>query len=548
MGFARVRRFMQKELDGWRIASVAWAAFMMLPLLVIFTAWFQEPNDHWRQIRQYLLKDYVAGTVQMTVLTGVMTALLGVALAWLVAAHDFPLRRFFRWALVLPLAIPPYIAAYTYSTMLGYTGVVQTTLRNTFGVELRSQWLALSSTKGSLFVFVLFLYPYVFLIARSFLERQCASFVENARLLGGRPLTVFFRVAIPLARPAIAGGVVLVVYEVLGDYGVTSYFGVRTVTTAIFQTWFGMYDVETAMRLASWLMAAAVGLFFLERLLRRGRLYHAGVRGRPMTPVRLKGIAAAGAALLCFAVFAFGFLIPVLQLAAWAVRAFDDVWMTNYWRWTLNSVAVASGAALAIMTVSLVVANVCRKRTVFSGLLSKWVTAGYAAPGAVIAIGILAVFIRIDGWLAPLYASLGWGERPLVLSTSLAMLLLGYVIRFTATGYNAVEAGFERIGTRYSEMSRLLLHGRTRSFFKVDLPLLGGSVAGGFLLTFVEICKELPLTLLLRPFNFETLATQTYRYAKDEQIIEAAVPSLLIIAISLLSVLVLHLAERRAEP
>lgn len=546
MAFARFVRLMRRELDGWRLAGLGWAAVLLLPFLFIFSAWFAEPNEQWLQIRAYLLRDYVAGTVRLTVLTGLLTVLLGVPLAWLVAAHDFPLRRFFRWALLLPLAIPPYIAAYTYSNMLSYTGVVQKTLRG-LGVEVPQKWLAFGSVRGALFSFVLFLYPYVYLIARSFMERQCASWVENARLLGARPLTVFFRVALPMARPAVAGGVALVVYEVLGDYGVTSYFGVRTLTTGIFQTWFGMYDVESAMRLASWLMAAVVGLFFLERWLRRGRLYHVSGRPRPMAPVRLRGPAAALAFAFCFLVFALGFLIPVLQLIAWASLAFGDVWKPQFWRWTLNTVAVAAVAAFAVTAISLVVANVCRRKTALNQLLARWVTAGYAMPGAVIAIGILAVFIELDRLLAPFYAAAGWGGRPLLLSTSVAMLVFGYVIRFTATGYNAVEAGYESIGSRFTESARLLGHGRTRTFFRVEMPLLRGSIAVGFLLTFVEICKELPLALLLRPFNFETLATQTYRYAKDEQIIQAALPSLLVIAVSLLSVAILHMAERRMQ-
>jgi iron(III) transport system permease protein len=545
MELARFVRRIRRELDGWRLTSLGWAAVLLLPFLFIFSAWFRKPNEQWLQIRSYLLKDYVAGTVQLTVLTGLLTAFLGVSLAWLVAAHDFPLRRFFRWALLLPLAIPPYIAAYTYSNMLSYTGVVQKTLRD-LGVEVSPKWLAFGSMRGALFSFALFLYPYVYLIARAFMERQCASWVESARLLGARPLTVFWRVALPMARPAVAGGAALAVYEVLGDYGVTSYFGIRTLTTGIFQTWFGMYDVESAMRLASWLMAAVVGLFFLERWLRRGRLYHISGRPRPMAPVRLRGGAAVAASAFCFIVFALGFLIPVVQLVAWASLAFEDVWKPAFWRWTMNTVAVAAVAAFAVTSISLVVANVCRRRTVLNQLLARWVTAGYAMPGAVIAIGILAVFIGLDGLLAPLYAAMGWGDRPLVLSTSVAMLVLGYVIRFTATGYNPVEAGYENIGARFSESARLLGHGRTRTFFRVEAPLLRGSIAVGFLLTFVEICKELPLALLLRPFNFETLATQTYRYAKDEQIILAAFPSLLVIAVSLLSVAVLHMAERRA--
>ena len=547
MGFAYLRRFVRKEFDGWWVISLWWAAVILLPFLFIFASWFREPNENWLQIKAYLLKEYTANTLWLVASTGLFSAFLGVSLAWLIAAYEFPLGRFFRWALALPLAIPPYIGAYTYSAMLSYTGVVQTTLRNEFGYAVPPHWFDLGSIKGAIFVFVLFLYPYVYLISRTFLESHSASYVENARLLGRRPLSVFFRIVIPLSRPAIVGGVVLVVYEVLGDYGVTSYFGVRTVTTAIFQTWFGMYDVGSAMRLAAWLMVIAVGVFILERLLRQGRMYHLGTQSRAMAKIRLKGKNAALAVATCFAVFALGFLIPVVQLIAWSGLTFDSVWSPSFWKTTVQTVGVAGGSTLIILAFSLVVANVCRKRSAFTYALSKWTTSGYAVPGAIIAIGILALFIWLDGLLAPLYAAMGLGKNPLVLSMSLTMLVFGYAVRFMATGYNALEAGFEKIGTKYAEAARMLNHGATVSFFKVDLPLLKGALLSGFILTFVEICKELPLALLLRPFNFETLATKTYQYAKDEQVMEGATPSLMIIAVSLLAVLMLHVAGRRSK-
>lgn len=540
-----VKRFVQKDLNGWWIISMVGAAVILLPILFVFFTLFTEPNENWFHMKEYLLKNYVVNTFTLVIFTGIVTAFLGVSLAWLVAAYDFPLKNFFKWSLMLPLAIPPYIAAYTYKTMLGYTGVVQTTLRNQFNYQIDAELLSVSSLRGAVFVFSFFLFPYVYIITKSFLENQSTSYIENARLLGRKPLAIFFRVVLPLARPAIVGGIVLVIYEVLSDYGLTSYFGIHTITTAIFQTWFAMYDVQTAMRLAAWLMVIVVGLFFLERLLRQRRRYNVNNKSRPLTSMKLKGFGALAAFAYCFGVFLIGFFIPFLQLIAWAKLTFDKVWDSSFIILLYQTVYVAAISTLLILVFAVIVANITRSHSTFSFVLSKIVTSGYSIPGAIVAIGVLAVFIMLDEWLAPVYAQMGLGEAPLILSLSLGMLIVGYTIRFMATGYNAIEVGFEKEGTKYTEASRMLGNSITKTFFKVDLPLIKGALASGFILTFVEITKELPLVLLLRPFNFDTLATKTYQYANDEQIYEASISSLMIIGISVLSVIVFQIIDKK---
>jgi iron(III) transport system permease protein len=540
-----IKRYVRKELNGWWIISIIGAAVVLLPLLFILFSIFQEPNENWFQIRQYLLKQYVTNTVVLVGLTGLFTAFLGISLAWLVAAYDFPLKKFFRWGLILPIAIPPYIGAYTYRTMLSYTGVVQTTLRNQFDYQIDPELLAVSSLRGAVFIFTIFLFPYVYIITRPFLENQSSAFIENARLLGSKPLAIFFKVILPLSRPAIVAGTVLVVYEVLSDYGVTSYFGIHTITTAIFQTWFGMYDVNTALRLAAWLMLVVVGLFFLERLLRARRRYNLSAKSRPISPMKLTGVKAILATLYCGFIVLLGFLIPVIQLVSWAKLTFVKVWNETFFDLLGNTLFVGTISSAIIIVVAVIVANVCRKQSTFSYVLAKIVTAGYSIPGAIIAIGVLALFISLDKWLAPIYSAMGLGNAPLVLSLSITMLIFGYAIRFMATGYNAVEVGFEKMGAKFSEASRILGLGMTKTFFRIDLPLMKGALLSGFILTFVEICKELPLVLLLRPFNFETLATKTFQFAKDERIHEASVSALMVIAISILSVVIFQWIERR---
>ncbi len=542
-----IKRNLKKELNSWWIISFIGAVVILLPILFIFSTLLQEPNENWFHIRQYLLGNYVINTILLVLLTGVFTAFLGVSLAWIVAAYDFPLRKFFRLGLLLPLSIPTFIAAYTYRTMLGYTGVIQSTLRNQYDYQINLDLFAISGIKGAVFIFTMFLFPYVYMITKAFLESQSTSYIENARLLGQKPITIFFKVVLPLARPAIVGGTVLVIFEVLGDYGVTSLLGIHTISTAIFQTWFGMYDVNSAMRLAAWLMVIIMGIFFLEKFLRQGRRYHMSNKSRPLVPVKLKGMKAIGAFMYCGIVFLISFLIPFIQLIAWAKMTFGKVWDLSFIALINQTVYLSAIATILILIFSVIVANVCRKQSAFSFALSKVMTSGYSIPGPIIAIGVLAIFISMDQWLAPLYKSMGLGEAPLILSLSLIMLVVGYFIRFMATGFNAIEVGYEKIGTKYTEASRMLGLGVTKTFFKVELPLLKGALISGFVLTFVEICKELPLALLLRPFNFETLATKTYQYANDEQIYEASIPSLLIIGLSILSLVIIQVLGRRGK-
>jgi iron(III) transport system permease protein len=537
----RVSEFARQH-KGWTTVSLLSAACVVLPILSVFWHGLRPAGENWAHIRQHMLWDHVPPTIRLVIFTGASSALLGAALAWLVAAHDFPLRRLLRWALALPLAIPPYIAAYTYANMLSYTGIVQQTLRGA-GIRANQAWFDIMSEPGAVFIFTMFLYPYVYLITRTYLEKSGGSYVENARLLGRSGLPLFFRVVLPISRPALAGGVTLVAYETLSDYGVVNYYGIQTLTIAIFKTWFGLYDLESATRLGAWFLAGILCVVVLERLLRRRRRYSETTgRGSPLKAVRLTGAKAVSATAACLLVLAVAFLIPVAQLAQWASWTYDSAAVrSEFGRLAANTLKASLIATAIILAVSVIVANTVRmSRGAFGAALARLVTAGYAIPGPILAIGVLSLFVALDRLLAPLYAGMGLGASPLVLSLSLAMLIAGYAVRFMATGYNAVEAGFERIGMKYTEASRTLGVGVTRAFFRVDLPMIRGPLLGGAALTFVEIVKELPLTMLLRPFNFDTLATKAYQYAGDERIYQAAAPSLMIIGIGLASVFLLN--------
>ena len=532
-------------MSGWAVISLMGITAVLLPNLYILMSLFKAPNSNWQHIQQYLLKDYLFETIWLVGWSSILTVVIGLLLAWLVAAYDFPLKRFFRWAFILPLAFPPYIAAYTYSSMLSYTGFVQVFLRNQMGIAPDQKYFNIMSMNGAIFIFTMFLFPYVYMMTKVFLERQSASLIENARLLGKNSFQIFVQVVLPVSRAAIISGVSLVIFEVLNDYGVTHYFGIQTFTNAIFRTWFGMYDIESAMRLAALLMMGIIALLVLERVLRQ-RLRFDMRRNRALKPIRLRGFSALGAVLFCSLIFAFSFLVPFVQLVVWAFWTYDQVLNDRFVQLLQNTLFISSIAAACIMFFATVMANVTRaNRSLGSAVLSRVIAMGYSIPGAVVAIGVLAVFLALDVQLAEVYRMLGTSTQ-LVLSLSWVMLAVAYVIRFLAVGYGSVEVGFEKIGNRYHEASRLLGFGFTRSFFKVDLPLIKGAILTGTIMSFLEIIKELPLTLLLRPFNFDTLATKTYQYASDEQIHQAAIPALLIIGVSLIAVFIYHrLGESR---
>lgn len=543
-------RNLKRKLNGWVILSVIGAVMALVPSLYILFGLFRSSNENWQQIKDYMLLDSIMQSMWLVLGTVFFSVIIGVSLAWLMAAHDFPLRGFFHFAFLLPLAIPPYIGAYTYGSMLSYTGSIQAFMRNSLGLTPNQAYFDILSMKGAIFIFTLFLFPYIYLMTKTFLEKQSAAFIENARLLGKGQLHVYFRIVLPLSQAAIVGGASLVAFEVLNDFGVTKHFGIPSFTATIFKTWFGMYDVDSAIRLAALLMIVIIGLFTVERLVRRRKRFHSPTsRTSPLRRRKLNKLGSVAAVACCTVIFALSFAIPVVQLIVWATWTYEDVLNEKFVQLIRNTLVVSLVSIGLLMLLAVIVANVSRsyKHSFFALAITKLISMGYSIPGAVLSIGVLAVFISLDHQLGGLYGWLGWGSSKLVLSMSLVMLVFAYVIRFLAVGFNAVESGFDKIGNRYSEASRTLGMSETKTFFKVDFPLIKGSILAGFLLTFMEMVKELPLTLLLRPFNFETLATKAYQYASDEQIHQASVPSLFIIAVGTLSVFFYHwLGEKKS--
>lgn len=530
------------RFNGWAILSSVFMLMIILPNIDVIVHLFQKPNENWYHIKEYLLKDYVINTVIICVFTGVLTMIIGTSLAWLVSAYEFPLRKFFRWGLMLPLAIPPYIAAYTYAGMLGYTGAIQTFLRNNLGLEVSQKYFDIMSVPGAIFIFTVFLLPYVYMVVRAYLEKQSASLIENARLLGENAFGVFVRVVLPISRGVIVAGVTLVILEVLSDYGVVSYFGIPTFSTAIFKSWFSMSDIDSAIRLAAILLVAVFVVMTSEKFLRGRKKYsQTNTKIRPLNRKRLNKFHGTLALLYCGIIFGLGFLIPTAQLLRWGLMSYSKILNIDFLVLIYNSIWIAVVSSVLIVVMAIIIANYTRINDNFlSKLYSKITLLGYSIPGAVIAITMVLFFVDLDQNLAWLYKMFDPNAPTLFLSMSLVMLIFAYLVRFLAVGYQSIEGGFDKIGKKFYEASRTLGYSKTKTFFLVDLPMVKPAILSAFSLVLVDIIKELPLALLLRPFNFHTLATKVFEYANDEMIVEASVPSLIIILVSFIAIFVLY--------
>lgn len=516
-------------------------------LLLTFRTWGLA-TENWDHLQKFLLGEAVITTLWLAFLAVVGAGVIGVLAAWLVSCFDFPFRKTFEWLLVLPIAMPPYIAAYVYAGMLSYTGSLQATARG-LGIVIPQDWLDIMSLPGAVFIFTITLYPYVYLIVKSFLKQHSNQFIENARVLGHGSIKIFFRVILPLVRIPLIGAMFLVLMETISDYGVVKYYGLQTMSTLIFKAWFGMRDLGLAGRLSLSLLAGILLLQMTEEWFRGRRGYSIGAgKSAALNPVKLKGFGSALAIGFLTLVFVVALVIPVGQMMFWAALAWEKVNLIKILSVFGNTVAMSTLAAVIILLISILIAH----RTRFLGkriskLCSRLIQVGYSVPGAIIAVGTLMMFVSLDGVLYPLYKVFNPETKKLLLSSGLVMLLFAYVVRYMAIGYNSVQSGFVKIGSRFREAASTLGYSTGRTLLIVEMPMLKHSFLAGFILVFIDTLKELPLTLLLRPFNYDSLASLVYVYAGDERIHEASIPSLAIVAISLMAVLLLEFISRKEK-
>ena len=530
-------------VNGWTLIHAGAFLCVLLPLVSLAGNALSPAGEHWPYVSQYMLPTYLAETFSLAAGSSLLAFGLGVALAWCMSMYDFAGKRFFEITLILPLAVPPYIAAYTYDGLTGYTGIIQTFFRNSFDIKLTWLGTGISPLCMAIWVFCITLFPYVYLITRTFLVHQSSSVCENALLLGGSRVRIFTRVGLPLLLPAAGAGTILVCLEVLNDFGVASFYGLNTFTTAIFSSWFGMGDSDTAVKLAVILLAIVLVVLLGRKLLHNARRYHiVSTKEKGIVPRRVSRVGLGAIYSLCGLACLMGFGLPLVQMLLW----FGMTWQTAFTpamgqalAFTLETALPATAIILFFATGAVNAARLFGGR--FTALVSQGTTLGYAIPSAVLAISIITFFVWADSVIRLPFGVAIAGQ----LSMSSLMLVFAYAVRFFTIGYQPVEAGFAKTGRMYTDASRTLGRGVTATFFLVDLPLIRHALFTGAVLIFIDIIKELPLSLLLRPFNTETLGTTVYQFANNEALEETALPSLCIVLSGALFIVLMNIWEKK---
>lgn len=522
------------------------ALLVCLPVVVVFLNLLVPRAETWRHLASTVLPDYVVNTLLLAGLVGAGVAVAGVGCAWLTTMCRFPLARFFAWALLLPLATPAYVMAYVYTDFLQFSGPLQGALRAAFGWKVGEYWFPdFRSLGGAAFVLAFVLYPYVYLLARAAFLEQSSSALETARMLGHGPWRSFFRIALPLARPGIAAGVALCLMEALADYGAVAYFGVDTFSTGIFRAWFSLGDPVAAAQLGALLLTGVATVLALERFARGRAAYHSAGH-KPATPYALGKAGSFGAFLACAAPLAIGFALPAALLVRLALQEEGAAIGARFVRLAWNSVTLAGIAAVLAVGCALVISYASR---LHPGLAARAVNRiaglGYAVPGVVIAVGVMVPMTSIDQWLSGLLQATTGAPAKLILSGTVVALLYAYLVRFLAVALQTIEAGLAKIRRSMDDAARSLGAGPGATLARVHAPLLARSLFAAILLVFVDVMKELPATLAMRPFDFDTLAVQTFNLATDERLAEASIPALAIVVVGLIPVYLLSRSMAR---
>ena len=519
----------------WYPLVLAVVGLVLLPLSVLALSWQSIDLQIWSHLWDTQMPRLLGNTLTLVVGVGTGVTVIGVSLAWLTSLCEFPGRRWLDWALMLPFAIPAYVLAFVFVGLLDFAGPVQSLLREWFGNGLRLP--RVRSTGGVIIVLVLVFYPYVYLLARTAFLAQGKGVMEAARMLGQSPWQAFWRVALPVARPAIGAGVALALMETLADFGAVAVFNFDTFTTAIYKTWYGFFSLSSAAQLASLLLLAVMLVLYGERRA-RGQDHAASERPRGQALYRLSGFKAWLASGWCALVFACAFVVPMVQLVAWCWQRGRFDLDERYRELILHTLYLGAMAALITVAVALLLAF-ARRQAPTPGIRAGVAIAnlGYALPGSVLAVSLMLAFSFLDRELVvPVSSWLGGAGRPLLLG-SVAALLVAYLVRFIAVAYGPLESSLARIRPSLPEASRSLGVGGARLFFKVYLPLLLPGTLSAALLVFVDTLKEMPATLLMRPFGWDTLAVRVFEMTSEGEWARASLPALTLVLVGLLPVI-----------
>ena len=526
----------------WQPGIVLIAIIFAIPIITIAGFLFQPSADIWQHLIDTVLTDYLTNSALLMVGVGLGTFSIGVTCAWLTSVCQFPGKQVFVWALLLPLAMPAYIIAYTYTGMFDFAGPVQSVIREWTGWGYGDYYFPeVRSLGGAIAMFSFVLFPYVYLLARAAFLDQSICVIEVSRTLGCNLWASFFRVALPLARPAIVAGMSLALMETLADYGTVSYFGIGVFTTGIFRTWFGLGDSVAAAKLAAILLLFVFTLVIIERASRKQAKYHHSTnRYQQLPQYRLTGFRGWLAFVACLMPLLLGFILPAIQLGIWGLDTYEEMVDSSFVELTWHSVSLAFSASLLAVLLALFFTygrRIIGSKPVIASI--RMVATGYAIPGTVIAVGVIIPFAWLDNTIDALMRESFGVSTGLLLSGSLFAVMFAYMVRFLAVSIQSVEAGLGNIKTSMDEAARSLGYKPREILFKVHLPIMKGSVLTALLIVFVDVMKELPATLILRPFNFNTLAVRAFELASDERLADSSTAALMIVAVGLIPVILL---------
>lgn len=506
---------------------------MLIPLGVILASLGEFDTEIWAFLLDFQLPLLLQNTAILLLGVAVGVTLLGTTSAWLTAMYDFPLRRFFFWGMMLPLAMPAYVLAFTQLGLFDYTGPISTWLREQHGFaqglpEIRNQW-------GLMTMMSLTFYPYVYLLARNAFGSMGQRALEVGASFGLSPAQAFWRVALPMARPWIASGMILALMETLADFGTVSVFSYDTFTTAIYQAWFDFYSLQTAKQLAALLITAVFVLLALEQLSRGTRRFTQAGKAQQQSRKKLSGSRGGLAALYCGLILTLAFIVPLLQLLVWVHETWHSHFNETLWLHAWHSFVISLIAAVATAAVALLLALAKRSvRSKGAALAARIATLGYGIPGTVLAVGVFVPVAWLDNQLI---AGLGLPEGSAVFKGTLLVMLLAYLIRFLAAAYSSSETGLERISRQQEESARVLGATGWNMLRRVHLPLMKGALGTAMLMVFVDVMKEMPITLMTRPYDWDTLATRVYAFTTEGQYAFAALPSLAMVLTGLIPVI-----------
>lgn len=537
-------------VNGWTVTGAAITLILLVPIGAICVYLFAPASDNWAHLADTVLPEYVINTLWLMLGVTLGAGSIGVTTAWLTSMCRFPGRDALTWLLLLPMAMPAYIIAYTYTGMLDVSGPLQTWVRDVFEVSYGEYWFPeVRSLHGAIIMFSLVLYPYVYLLARAAFIGQSICVLEVSRTLDCNRWTSFSKVAVPLARPAIVAGLSLALMETLADFGTVQYFGVNTFTTGIYRTWFGMFDPVGAAQLSAILLFFVFGLILLERWSRRrAHFHHTTNRYQRLPDIPLSPGGAALALIGCSLPLLLGFIVPTAQLVIWAFQTYDMMLDHRFFDLVWHSFTLAAGAALVALVPALILAYGNRiNPSWIMRFFSRLASMGYAVPGTVIAVGVLIPFGALDNMINDLSQAKFDMTAGLFFSGTAFILLFAYTVRFLSVSLQSVETGLDKIKPSMDDAARSMGSDRSAVLRAVHLPVIKGSLLTAIVIVFVDVMKELPATLILRPFDFNTLAVRAYELASDERLADSSTAALAIVAIGIIPVILLSRAISRSR-